>query len=46
MFARITRIDAEKNTANMIKYLFNYGFYKFGIEVMALFILGQGFVQI
>lgn len=33
MFSRITRIDAEKNTSNMIKYLLNYGFYKFGIEV-------------
>lgn len=33
MFPKIKRNDADKNLKNCIKYLFNYGFYKFGIEV-------------
>lgn len=33
MFPKITRIDADKNIINCVKYLFNYGFYKFGIEI-------------
>ncbi|XP_055851574.1 piezo-type mechanosensitive ion channel component isoform X3 [Episyrphus balteatus] len=32
VFPGITRADAEKNLEGMIKYLFNYGFYKFGME--------------
>ncbi|RZC37773.1 piezo-type mechanosensitive ion channel component 2 [Asbolus verrucosus] len=33
MFPKITRNDADKNLSNCIKYLFNYGFYKFGVEI-------------
>lgn len=33
MFQKITRTDADKNVAKCIKYFFNYGFYKFGIEI-------------
>lgn len=33
LFPRIKREDAEKNLKGMIKYLFNYGFYKFGMEI-------------
>ncbi|XP_055921322.1 piezo-type mechanosensitive ion channel component isoform X4 [Eupeodes corollae] len=32
LFPGINRSDAEKNLKGMIKYLFNYGFYKFGLE--------------
>ncbi|XP_044268088.1 piezo-type mechanosensitive ion channel component-like isoform X7 [Tribolium madens] len=33
MFPKITRWDADKNLRNCIKYLFNYGFFKFGVEI-------------
>lgn len=33
LFPRITRQDADKDLLHMIKYLVNYAFYKFGIEV-------------
>ncbi|XP_015835795.1 piezo-type mechanosensitive ion channel component isoform X15 [Tribolium castaneum] len=33
MFPKITRWDADKSTSNCIKYLFNYGFFKFGVEI-------------
>ncbi|XP_066250610.1 piezo-type mechanosensitive ion channel component isoform X3 [Euwallacea similis] len=33
MFPRITRGDADKNLKNMLKYLANYAYYKFGIEI-------------
>jgi hypothetical protein len=33
IFPNITRSDADKNIPNMIMFLFNYGFYKFGIEI-------------
>lgn len=32
-FPEITRADAETKLEGMTKYLFNYGFYKFGYEV-------------
>ncbi|XP_052124815.1 piezo-type mechanosensitive ion channel component isoform X3 [Frankliniella occidentalis] len=33
MFPRITRADADKNILNCVKYILNYGFYRFGIEI-------------
>lgn len=33
VFRNIRRADADKDIPNLIKYLVNYGFYKFGIEV-------------
>lgn len=33
IFPRITRHDADKDLTHMLKYLVNYLFYKFGIEV-------------
>ncbi|XP_055598919.1 piezo-type mechanosensitive ion channel component-like isoform X5 [Uranotaenia lowii] len=33
MFPNITRADADKDIPRMIKYLFNYGYYKFGVEI-------------
>lgn len=33
MFPDITRSDADKDMIHYIEYLFNYGFYKFGVEV-------------
>lgn len=33
LFPTTTRPDAEKNLEGMLKYLFNYGFYKFGFEI-------------
>lgn len=37
MFPKIKRTDADKNLKNCLKYLLNYGFYKFGVEVGRLF---------
>lgn len=34
MFPQITRSDADTNVKNCIKYLLNYGYYKFGVEVI------------
>ncbi|XP_015127425.1 piezo-type mechanosensitive ion channel component isoform X5 [Diachasma alloeum] len=38
MFQSITRADADKGIGECLKFLFNYGFYKFGLEfcLMAL----------
>lgn len=33
LFAGVTREDADKNIKLLLKYLHNYGFYKFGIEI-------------
>lgn len=33
MFPKITRKDADKDIKHFFQYLFNYGFYKFGVEV-------------
>lgn len=33
LFPRITRNDADKDLTHAIKYLFNFAFYKFGVEV-------------
>lgn len=32
MFPSITRADADKGIPECLKFLFNYGFYKFGLE--------------
>lgn len=46
MFPNIKRSDADKNLKNCIKYLFNYGFYKFGIEVSYLRLNHFSFVNV
>jgi len=33
LFPKITRLDADKNLTTSFKYLLNYGFYKFGVEI-------------
>lgn len=33
MFPAITRADADKGIPECLKFLFNYGFYKFGLEI-------------
>lgn len=33
MFPNITREDADKNLKNFLKYMFNFAFFKFGVEV-------------
>ncbi|XP_018306925.1 piezo-type mechanosensitive ion channel component isoform X1 [Mycetomoellerius zeteki] len=33
MFPTITRMDADKGLPECLKFLFNYGFYKFGLEM-------------
>lgn len=33
MFPSITREDADKGVPQCLKFFFNYGFYKFGVEV-------------
>uniref|UniRef100_A0A182SNB2 Piezo TM25-28 domain-containing protein n=1 Tax=Anopheles maculatus TaxID=74869 RepID=A0A182SNB2_9DIPT len=33
MFPHIVRADADKDIPRMIQYLFNYGYYKFGVEI-------------
>ncbi|XP_049282316.1 piezo-type mechanosensitive ion channel component isoform X3 [Anopheles funestus] len=33
MFPNIVRADADKDIPRMIQYLFNYGYYKFGVEI-------------
>ncbi|KAL3280583.1 hypothetical protein HHI36_003816 [Cryptolaemus montrouzieri] len=33
MFPSITRADADKDLSNFFKYIMNYGYYKFGVEL-------------
>ncbi|XP_053665135.1 piezo-type mechanosensitive ion channel component [Anopheles marshallii] len=33
MFPNVVRVDADKDIPRMIQYLFNYGYYKFGVEI-------------
>ncbi|XP_028032230.1 piezo-type mechanosensitive ion channel component isoform X3 [Bombyx mandarina] len=40
MFPDITRKDADKDLIHCIKYLVNYGFYKFGVEVTLICLIG------
>ena len=37
MFPDITRKDADTDMIHCIKYFINYGFYKFGVEVINYF---------
>jgi hypothetical protein len=39
MFEEITRKNADESIGKLIKYLLNYGFYKFGIEVTLIVML-------
>lgn len=36
MFPEIGRKEADANVVNCLKFLLNYGFYKFGVEVSSL----------
>ncbi|XP_022128318.2 piezo-type mechanosensitive ion channel component isoform X4 [Pieris rapae] len=40
MFPDITRNEADKDLIHYIKYLFNYGFYKFGVEITLICLMG------
>ncbi|CAG4944089.1 unnamed protein product [Colias eurytheme] len=40
MFPEVTRKDADKDLIHYIKYLFNYGFYKFGVEITLICLMG------
>lgn len=33
LFVRVTRADADKDLTHLVKYLFNFAFYKFGVEI-------------
>lgn len=39
LFARVSRNDADKDLAHLIKYLFNFVFYKFGVEITLLMLV-------
>lgn len=39
LFPNISRIDADRSLLNLLKYFINYGFYKFGIEVILMMML-------
>ncbi|XP_026329382.1 piezo-type mechanosensitive ion channel component isoform X3 [Hyposmocoma kahamanoa] len=40
MFPDVKRSDADKNLIYCTKYLFNYGFYKFGVEISLICLMG------
>ncbi|XP_025831153.1 piezo-type mechanosensitive ion channel component [Agrilus planipennis] len=40
MFPNIKRADADKDLKSCIKYLFNFGFYKFGVEICLMATVG------
>ncbi|CAH2240609.1 jg21081 [Pararge aegeria aegeria] len=40
MFPNITRKEADKDMIHCIKYLVNYGFYKFGVEISLICLMG------
>ncbi|XP_068621049.1 piezo-type mechanosensitive ion channel component isoform X2 [Battus philenor] len=40
MFPEITRKEADKDLVHCIKYLVNYGFYKFGVEICLICLMG------
>lgn len=44
IFPRIKRSDADKNLINCVKYLVDYGYYKFGVEVSSFFFLDNNTV--
>lgn len=39
LFENVTREDADKSVKLLIKYLFNYGFYKFGVEITLIMLV-------
>lgn len=39
LFEDISRLDADESLVKLIKYLLNYGFYKFGIEAILMVML-------
>lgn len=39
IFEEISRVDADETVEKLIKYLLNYSFYKFGIEVISIVML-------
>lgn len=40
LFKKVRRADADKDIPHLIKYLFNYGFYKFGVEICLISYVG------
>ncbi|XP_045785092.1 piezo-type mechanosensitive ion channel component isoform X14 [Maniola jurtina] len=40
MFPNITRKEADKDMIHCVKYLMNYGFYKFGVEISLICLMG------
>lgn len=45
MFAKITKKNAEKSITNLIKFLFNYGYYYFGIEITLMTFVAVAFTR-
>lgn len=39
LFPEITRNDADKDISHLVKYLLNYAFYKFGVEVTLIMLV-------
>lgn len=39
MFPHLTRADADKGIISFIKFMFNFGFYKFGLEICLIFMV-------
>lgn len=39
LFEDISRLDADKSLVKLVKYLLNYGFYKFGIDAILMVML-------
>ncbi|XP_013133441.1 PREDICTED: piezo-type mechanosensitive ion channel component [Papilio polytes] len=40
MFPEVTRKEADKDLMHCVKYLVNYGFYKFGVEICLICLMG------
>lgn len=40
MFPEVTRKEADKDLIHCLKYLVNYGFYKFGVEITLICLVG------
>ncbi|RXG55451.1 Piezo-type mechanosensitive ion channel component [Armadillidium vulgare] len=40
LFANITRTSADEGMMECVKYLFNYGFFKFGVEICLMSLVG------
>lgn len=39
LFPNVSREDADKSVNLLVKYLFNYGFYKFGVEMTLIMMM-------